>query len=69
MTKEQLKAGLKFRTINTPRDCYHVITRVTDKFTDYDTVYPNGMRPGTSSPTDGVIKWLNRPNIGLEILS
>jgi len=60
---------MKFKTNNTPRGCYHVITETDDKFTTYDTVYPNGMRPFTSSPTQGVLNWLNRPHIGLEIIN
>jgi len=66
---KNLTMGMKFKTNNTPRGCYHVITETDDKFTTYDTVYPNGMRPFTSSPTQGVLNWLNRPHIGLEIIN
>jgi hypothetical protein len=66
---KNLTMGMKFKTNNTPRGCYHVITETDDKFTTYDTVYPNGMRPFTSSPTKGVLNWLNRPHIGLEIIN
>ena len=66
---EKLTVGMRFRTNNTPRGCYHVIAETDDKFTTYDTVYPNGMRPFTSSPTQGVLNWLNRPHIGLEIIN
>lgn len=66
---KNLTVGMKFKTNNTPRGCYHVIAETDDKFTTYDTVYPNGMRPFTSSPTQGVLNWLNRPHIGLEIIN
>lgn len=66
---EKLTVGMRFRTNNTPRGCYHVITETDDKHTTYDTVHPNGMRPSTSSPIQGVLRWLNRPHIGLEIIN
>jgi len=66
---EKLTVGMKFKTNNTPRGCYHVITKTDDRHTTYDTVYPNGMHPFTSGPTQGVLRWLNRPHIGLEIIN
>ena len=62
---EKLTVGMRFRT----NRCYHVVTKTDDRHTTYDTVYPNGMRPSTSSPTQGVLRWLNRPHIGLEIIN
>lgn len=66
---EKLTVGMKFKTNDTPRGCYHVITETDDRHTTYETVYPNGMHPFTSGPTQGVLRWLNRPHIGLEMIN
>lgn len=65
MKRDDLMVGLRFRTNNTPRDCYHEVVKVDDKYTTYVAVYPNGMALPTMGTTSGVLEWLNRPNIGL----
>lgn len=62
------KVGMKYRTNNTPKGSYNVITRIDEKFVTYAHVYPNGMAPTTSCPKKNLLNYFHRPHIGLEIL-
>lgn len=62
------KVGLRYRTINTSKDSYIVITKMDDKFVTYAHVLPNGMSPTTSCPKKDLLKYLYHPHIRLELL-
>lgn len=64
-----LNVGIKFKTNNTPRECYHIITNIDDRYATTEMVYPNGMHPSESGPTKDLVKFLNNPHIGLEIIN
>ena len=73
MTEFDIAVGFKWKTNNTPRDCYHVVTSISGDgigvtCCTYETVYPNGMRPFTSGPLLPLVKYLSSPHIGLKIL-